>query len=213
MIDYVVRSFKRFAVLIPGIVIAYLSIHSIFPVFDKRLPLALAIFLTYVLGAYLLIPAAIRFLRIFFPARHLPLYCVTPDGFASDPINVGVLGTRTQLIKAMETAGWHVADKHSARNVLHELWSAAFNHPYPTAPMSNLYLFGRHQDIGFEIPIPGERGHRHHVRFWATTYKNDKPLGVDSIRWDERRSERHGGNLLWLGAASRDVGYRLRFYR
>ena len=147
--------------------------------FDKRLPLTLAIFLTYVLGAYVLIPAAIRLARIFFPASHLPLYCVTPDGFASDPLNVAIIGSKSQLIKAMQTTGWYVADDHSLRNIIHEVISGIFNRSYPTAPMSNLYLFGRKQDIGFEIPIPGERGQRHHVRFWATTYDPDGNLSAD----------------------------------
>lgn len=207
MIDYVWRAVKRFAVLIPGIFIAYLSIHDIFPAFDKRFPLALAIFFTYVLGAYVLIPAAIRVLRIVFPARHLPLYCVTPDGFASDPLNVGIVGTRAQLIKAMETSGWYVADEKAPHNVIRQVISALLQREYPTAPMSSLYLFGRKQDIGFEIPIEGEQGHRHHVRFWATRFRADLPITAESIQWQERKTGHSGGRLLWLGAASKDIGF------
>jgi hypothetical protein len=209
MIDYVIRLAKRFAVLLPGIAIAYFSVRDIFPFFDKKLPLALAVFVTYVLGAYVLIPALIRIIRIFHPAKHLPHYCVTPDGFASDPLNVGIIGSRQELISAMEAAGWHVADKHSAKNVAQELVSSALNHPYPTAPMSSLYLFGRKQDVGFEIPIAGERGQRHHVRFWATNHVDERPLTINSIRWQGRKPLHQDENLLWLGAASRDVGITL----
>lgn len=207
MFDLVVRFAKRFAVLIPGIVIAYLSVTDIFPIFEKHVPDALAIFLTYVLGAYVLIPAAIRLLRILFPVRHAPLYCVTPDGFASDPLNVGIIGSRAELIKAMQAAGWYVADEHTVPHLLQVLISGLLRRPYPTAPMSNLYLFGRKQDIGFEIPIDSNRGHRHHVRFWATTFKDDGPISPDRIRWHIRKSQRTGSNLLWLGAASRDIGF------
>ncbi len=207
MIVYLVRAAKRFAVLIPGIVIAYVSVHDIFPLFDKRLPLAAAVFLTYVLGAYVLIPALIRLVRIVVPARHLQSYCVTPDGFASDPVNIGIIGSKKALIAAMQAAGWSVADSHSLRNVAHEVISVLLNHPYPTAPMSNLYLFGRKHDIGFEIQIEAERGHRHHVRFWATTYRGGGTKQFGTMDWHKRRRKAAGAGTLWVGAASQDIGF------
>jgi len=209
MVDYLVRLAKRFAVLIPGIIIAYFSIHTVFPALDTRFPLTIAIFFTYVLGAYLLIPLLTRLARVFFPARHLPLYCVTPDGYASDPLNIGIIATRAELIAAMEAAGWYVANRYSLANNTRVLIAAALNRPYPTAPMSNLYLFGRKQDIGFEIPIIGERGHRHHVRFWAASYEESEQLNVRQLRWHDRTSQRKNKHLLWLGAASKDVGFAI----
>lgn len=206
MINYTVRYTKRFAVLIPGIIIAYVSAHTVYPLFDKRVTQVLAIFLTYVLTAYVLIPVGIRLLRIFIPARHLPLYCVTPDGFASDPLNIGAIGTKQELVDAMQAAGWSIADKHSLPNVVKEIFSTLLQRSYPTAPMSSLFLFGRKQDIGFELVREG-RGHRHHVRFWATTFEKDKDLTVRTIHWSPRRQKHEDSEeLLWLGAASRDVG-------
>lgn len=185
MIQNAVRLAKRFAVLLPGILIAYVSVRNIFPYFNRRLPLAIAILFTYVLGAYVLVPGIIRLWRIFRPADHLPLYCVTPDGFASDPLNVGIVGTRRQLIAGMEKAGWHLADPHSLRNMAREALSTIYGWQYPTAPVSSLYLFGRKQDVAFELPVEGVTGGRHHVRFWATD---------------------RGDDLLWVGAASLDAG-------
>jgi hypothetical protein len=194
-------------VLVPGIVIAYFSVRSIFPYFDRRLPLGVAIFATYVLGAYILVPASIRLWRIFRPADHLPLYCVTPDGFASDPLNIGIVATRRQLIGCMEKSGWHVADPRHLRNMVREALSIVYGWSYPTAPVSNLYLFGRKQDIAFQIPLEGVAGGgRHHVRFWATTYENKRPLGIHSIHWQHRKDRVLGDNLLWVGASSLDVG-------
>jgi hypothetical protein len=206
---YSSRFLKRFALLVPGIIIAYFSVRDIFPYFDKRLPLGLAIFVTYVLAAYLLIPALIRVIRVVRPATHLPLYCVTPDGFASDPLNVGLIGTRLELIEAMETAGWYIADPPTMRNTARQIISTLFSRSYPTAPMSRLYLFGRKQDIAFEIPIEGSgSGSRHHVRFWATTYTDGKRLTTRHINWHHRRTHLHDTDttLLWVGAASLDVG-------
>lgn len=209
MINYTIRFTKRFLVLVPGIIIAYISASTVYPLFDKRVTQVLAIFLTYVLTAYVLIPVGIRIMRIFIPARHLPLYCVTPDGFASDPINIGIIGTKQEIISAMQTAGWSVADKHSLKNVALEIISTLLRKQYPSAPMSSLYLFGRKQDIGFELLREG-RGHRHHVRFWATTFEKDMELSVRTIHWSPRR-QKHSENeiVLWLGAASRDVGLTL----
>lgn len=207
MFQYLLRLAKRFAVLLPGIAIAYLSIHKIFPYFDRQLPLGLAIFFTYVLGAYVLVPAIIRLWRIIRPADHLPLYCVTPDGFASDPLNIGIIGTRRQLINSMEQAGWYVADARSLRNNIREMLSAVYGWHYPNAPVSSLYLFGRKQDIAFQIPVEGvPGGGRHHVRFWATTYEGRQPLGFHTIDWQQRRKRVYADNLLWVGAASLDEG-------
>lgn len=205
MIQYVLRPLKRFAVLIPGIVIAYFAVFNIFPYFDQQLPLGIAILFTYVLVAYLLIPGLMRLWRIIKPTNHLPLYCITPDGYASDPLNIGLIGTRDEVVSAMERAGWYRADARTINNLLRQIASIVFGWDYPTAPVSNLYLFGRKQDLAFEIPIEGA-GHRHHVRFWATTYEKKTPLTVHAIDWHHRREHIQADKLLWVGAASLDVG-------
>lgn len=206
MMQFVIRFAKRFIILLPGFFIAYLSVRDIFPYIDRRLPDVLSILVTYMLGAYVLVPALIRFFRIVWPPNHLPLYCVTPDGFASDPINLCVIATRHELIRAMEQAGWYMADRHTPRNITRQILSFVFGWPYRHAPVSNLYLFGRKQDLAFEIPISGVAGGRHHVRFWATTYKEEAHLTVRSIHWHKRSRHVFGDNLLWVGAASRDIG-------
>ncbi len=207
MLSIIVRFSKRFAVLVPGLVIAYLSIFNIFPELHERLPFVAAAIATYLLGSYVLIPALIRLARIIFPPNHLPLYCVTPDGFASDPLNIALIGSKAELIESMTTAGWFVADHHSLRNMLHEALSTIYGWSYPTAPMSSLFLFGRKQDIGFEIPIKdGAAGARHHVRFWATTYQEGELPHVHAIDWRHRQAHVQGDRLLWVGAASRDIG-------
>lgn len=212
MLQYIVRSAKRLLVLSPGLAIAYVSVENIYPILDEQTPAVLAFLATYGLGAYVLVPALTRFTRLFYQPRHLPVYSVTPDGFASDPVNVGIIGTKRELISAMHRAGWEVADDHTIRNIIKEVFTIIFRIPYPTTPMSTLYLFGRHQDIGFEIQIEDRRGYRHHVRFWATTYDKDVPLtSSDNIHWFPRKAlkQHEGERLLWLGAASKDVGLAL----
>ncbi|MDB5165969.1 MAG: hypothetical protein JWM37_41 [Candidatus Saccharibacteria bacterium] len=208
MISFFVRYLKRLVVLLPGIFITYISIEGIFPTLDSRLPLSVAILITYALGAYILIPAVIRFGRILLPARHPPTYSVTPDGFASDPVNIGVVGTKAQLVSSMKAAGWSVADHHTLVNVFREIFSVLTGKSYLSAPMSYLYLLGRHQDIGFEIQISGSRGMRHHVRFWATRFDAERPLQRQHLGHNRHKPDTTKP-VLWLGAASRDVGFAL----
>ena len=201
------RAVARFAILVPGIIIAYFCVFDIFPYFDDRLPLGVAVVVTYALGAYVFVPAFMRLVRIIRPPAHLPIYSITPDGLASDPINIGIIGTRRELITTMEDAGWYVADPHSPRNIFRMVLAIIFGHSYNSAPVSSLYLFGRKQDIAFEIPIGATPSTRHHVRFWATTYDQPKKrLDIKSIHWHNRRAHVYGDSLLWVGAASLDVG-------
>lgn len=190
-----------------GLIIVYLAVWRFFPFFDHRIPIALALLATYIFTAYIYIPAAIRIVRIFVKPAHIPLYCVTPDGFASDPINIGIIGTRVEIIEAMKKAGWYRADKRNIRTVTKMVVSLIFRKPYPNAPFSTLYLFGRQQDLGFESPIKGGTK-RHHVRFWACEMQGPEDF-VDHVRFWKRfhkRSKISDNRQFWIGAASKDIG-------
>lgn len=211
MIAYLIRFIKRLSVLIPGLIVTYLVVKNVFPAINRRLPFEpVAIFVTYVLTAYLLIPLAIRFVRLLFPPKHLPLYCTTPDGFASDPVNIGIVGTKEQVITAMGKAGWFVADRRTPRTVFKLGMAMLTGKSYVHAPFSSLYLFGRSQDLGFEMPSGDSIRHRHHVRFWAASHTGD-PRHLDHLSfWDSfQRSNLESGRILWVGAASLDIGIAL----
>jgi hypothetical protein len=210
MIQFLQRLSKRFVLLLPGLIVTYFAVRTVFPFFSHKLRFddAFSILITYIIAAYLLVPAVIRAWRILKPPKHTPLYCVTPDGFASDPLNIGIIATRSELNSAMEQSGWYIADRHSLRNMLYEIASVVMGWSYPTAPVSNLYLLGRKQDVAFEIPA-GSASSRHHVRFWATTFETKPPMSIKSIHWHNRRAHIQDDTLLWLGAASFDVGINL----
>jgi hypothetical protein len=192
------------------VIIAYLSVRDIFPYIHHRLHYGgLAVLVTYALAAYVLIPALIRLWRIIWPPKHLPHYCVTPDGFASDPLNIGIIATRLELIQAMEKTGWLVPDRHSFKNVIKVIFYTIVGRSYLAAPVSKMYLFGRKQDLAFELSVDGNVAARHHVRFWATTFNDKTPLTVRAIHWQHRRTHVQGDNLLWVGAASLDIGISL----
>ena len=207
MFSYLWLFSKRIATLIPGLVVAYVSARVVVPYFNHRLPLALAVFVAYVLAAYAIIPFVWRLLRVLVPARHLPLYAVTPDGFASDPLNIGLVGSRKQLIQAMDATGWHIAKRTTPRTIIQTILSILLRRSFNGMPMSNLYLFGRAQDIGFESEeLEDGRGHRHHVRFWATTLNDIRDIDQAEGAAFSQREKLIANDLLWAGAASRDIG-------
>lgn len=206
MIQAPYRVLKRLFVFIPGIIIAYVSYRYTLPYFHRRVPLVIAILLTYALAAYVLIPGLIRIFRIVIPPKHVPLYCITPDGFASDPLNVGLIGNRQQIIDAMTKAGWYLADGYTLPAVLRHIFSIVTGVKYLNAPVSGLYLFGRKQDLAFEMLIDGNNTRRHHVRFWATTFEKDTDLSADAIYWHHQKTPNSDKQLLWIGAASMDIG-------
>jgi hypothetical protein len=72
--------------------------------------------------------------------------------------------------------------------------SVLFDRPYEDAPISNLFVFGRRQDLAFEKSVGQNARRRHHVRFWKSV-----ELG-------------RAGVPLWIGAATfdRSVGFSHR---
>lgn len=207
------RYLLRRTVLLALIVgLACFTAFDLFPYIHDRSPLLIAVLITYVLLAYLFVPALIRIFRIFDQPNRIPTCAMTGDGWPSDPVNIAIMATDEQeLIAGMQQAGWHVADQPSLRTVCHIVWAIIANKPYPTAPFSNLYLFGRKQDIGFQIPVGNSPRRRHHVRFWHVTQTS--VLQPDSIAtqhhgfWQALLQRFwHKEQQLWVGACIYDSG-------
>lgn len=189
--------------------LAYATVFEIFPFIDARMPLLLAVVVTYALMAYVVIPALIRLIRVFIKPNHVPTYCTTADGWASDPINIAVLArSKRDFVWSMQRAGWYVADDNTLKNTLREGFALLFDAPYHTAPFSNLYLFGRKQDIGFQIPVgnSGSPRQRHHVRFWRVDVKKADNEHEHHGFW-RRLFEKfvRPRQSLWVGAAIYDA--------
>ena len=88
---------QRLLVLALGIATVWLIAFVIFNAADRRLPLILAVGLTYGLAAYVVLPRAIRLgLRILQRGR-VPSYTITGDGLPGDPVNLALIGTVSQL--------------------------------------------------------------------------------------------------------------------
>lgn len=200
---------KRFIIFLPALVLFAASFFALFPSLNKRLPASLAVLVVYVLTAYMIIPLILRLWRIWRPSTHLPRYSVTPDGFACDPVNIAIAGTKQELFDAMTKAGWHHANSRTLHSLLKLLLSILLRRQYLNAPFSSLYLFGRAQDIGFQKPLNGSKSpsKRHHVRFWACVpaMMQGKNL-ADADFWQKLYPDVDRGEVLWVGCASRDIG-------
>ena len=143
---------------------------------------------TYLVLAYLVAPALWRHHERHPGLDVAPLVTRTAADIPGDPINVALVGTRDRVVAALGAVGWHPAAALGLRSDLGIAESVLLDRPDPTAPVSNLYLFGRREDLAFEAQVGQSARQRHHVRFW----RSDQ---VDAA-----------GRLLWLGAATFDVG-------
>ena len=210
MINSLTRIIRRIALLIPGILISYFVASDLYPVLNNRIPVAPAVLIAYIAVAYFFIPAFMRLMKIIVRPKHIPHYCITSDGFASDPVNIGIVGTRRQLIKSMSKIGWHLADKQNLVNVFRMGLSILSKTPYHNAPFSNLYLFGRKQDCGFQMPIGNSPLKRHHVRFWAAAPSLSSTERSHLEFWQQHQpNKKQNKAQLWIGSASRDTGLGL----
>ena len=125
-----------------------------------------------------------------------------------DPVNLVVLAkNERQFVRAMQKGGWIQPDPLTLRSALKMIYSVLLSKPYPTAPFSNTYLFGRKQDLAFQVPIGENPKDRHHVRFWR--------LGTTILEEDHEHIT-FWQNLLsrfltkkkeiWVGAVSMEGG-------
>ena len=140
-----------------------------------------AIVLAVVL-VYLVLPRVHRILTTIYVPDYFVGRTRTSEGLLGDPLNLAVCGGRDELATAMDRAGWKLADPVTARSTYRIIRSTLTGTPYPTAPASPLFLFGREQDATFQQEDGGDASKRHHVRFWKTP--DDWPLpGGARVDW------------------------------
>jgi hypothetical protein len=156
----------------------------------KRVAVLVAVFLlvVYLAAAYVVIPYGWEW----FTARHpslddVPGITLAADGIPGDPLNVGLVGTETEVKRILLAAAWHPADRLTLRSCLEIADATVLKRSYEDAPVSNLYLFGRKEDLAFEQRVGDNPRKRHHVRFWRTDKTDDgRPVWVGSATYDER---------------------------
>jgi hypothetical protein len=203
-----IRAFRRLLILGLGVLSVWLIV-DVFHFVDRRLPWILALGLTYGIAAYVILPRAVRMGLKVLQRKRVPRYTVTGDGLPGDPVNLALIGNLEQLRGAFARAGWLEADRLGVASSWRMVRAFVLNRPYPTAPFSTLYLFGRGQDIGFQKAIDNSPRKRHHVRFWAmSTTRAQQTVGTASF-WLDVDCPPDDERVLWVGAGTRDTGFSL----
>jgi len=123
----------------------------------------------------------------------LPCCVTNKDGSKNgDPLNLVIIGGVEDAFPALVRRGWTPTEVTWRGSVLRMVSSALSRERYPYAPISNLYLFGRSQDIAFQKARDNIH-QRNHLRLW-------------------RSNMNFRGKPVWVGQISRDIGSRMTIH-
>jgi hypothetical protein len=184
-------------------------IAFVFKFTDHRLPTILALAVTYGIAAYIILPRVVRMGLKILQRKRVPRFTITGDGLPGDPVNVVLMGTLQQLRSAFAAAGWAEADRLCLSSSWRMVRAFVLYSPYPTAPFSSLYLYGRGQDVGFQKAIDNSPRQRHHIRFWALSpARAEATLGTPDF-WLNSEQAPDDDHVLWVGAGTKDTGLSL----
>jgi LssY C-terminus len=145
----------------------------------------------YVVVSYLVLPATWARVEHEPDLARLPMLTATAQGIPGGPINVGLVGSREDVVRAFHAAGWYPADPITLRTSVEIIGSVLLDRPYKTAPVSPLFFDGRREDLAFEKPEGSSADRRQHVRFWLMLASGAEARPV------------------WLGSATFDSGVTL----
>ena len=145
----------------------------------------------YVLMAYVVLPLAWTHYEHQKGLAGMTMVTHTRQGIPGDPINVGLVGSKADVLCATHAAGWYPADPITLRSSIEIVGSVLLDRPYHDAPVSNLYFQDRREDLAFEKPVGRSADRRSHVRFWMVLEHGQE------------------GRAVWLGSATfdRSVGF------
>src|SRR4051794_34092814 len=127
---------------------------------------ACALIALYGVLAYVILPLAWSHYEHQPKLATAPMVTRTAQGIPGDPLNVGLAGSREDVVLAMHAAGWFPADPITLKTSIEIAGSVVLDRPYVSAPVSPLYYQGRKEELAYEKPSGKSADRRHHVRFW-----------------------------------------------
>jgi hypothetical protein len=157
----------------------------------------------YGLIAYVLLPFAWSHYEHQKGLAGLPMVTRTAQNIPGDPINVGLVGAKEDVLCAMHAAGWFPADPITFRSSVDIIGSVMLRRPYRDAPVSNLFYDGPWEDLAFEKPVGDSADRRHHVRFWEVLKQGEegRPVWLGSVTFD-----RDVGLSRYTGQVTHHIG-------
>ena len=108
---------------------------------------------------------------------------------AGDPLNVVLVGKPSQVMAALSQSGWSFTHRIDWTTIRREISAAVAGSRYPNAPVSDLYVFDRPQDLAFQR-ARFTLSQRNHMRLWLAPYT-------------------FKGLSVWVGQVSRDIGIKV----
>lgn len=122
--------------------------------------------------------------------RALPCCSTNADGDSpGDPLNIAIVGDSSQVLNSLSRSGWSFTHRLSVKSISKLIGATLASTPYPVAPVSDLFLFGREQDLALQRGR-ASIAERNHMRLWLAPF-------------------RHAGQQVWVGQISRDIGIKL----
>src|ERR1700736_1269430 len=139
--------------------------------------------IAYLMLAYIILPALWSHHEHEPGLASLPVVTRTASGIPGDALNVGLVGSKEDVLRAMHAAGWFPADPIALRTSIEIVGSVVLDRPYHDAPVSPLYYDGKKQQFAFEKPDGRSADKRHHVRLWLVLEKgtDGRPVWLGSI--------------------------------
>ena len=123
----------------------------------------------------------------------LPCCVTNKDGSKNgDPLNLVVVGGLDDAFPAFARRGWRPTEQKWSGSIMADGDLRALRRALPYAPVSDLYLFGRAQDLALQKARDNIH-QRNHLRLWLS------PM-------------RYHGKQVWVGQISRDIGSRLTIH-
>ncbi|MEX1311610.1 MAG: LssY C-terminal domain-containing protein [Candidatus Sulfomarinibacteraceae bacterium] len=119
-----------------------------------------------------------------------PAFVTNKDGSKTgDPLNLVIIGTPDAVWPAFLSQGWGPTAAMTTGSALKTGIFGIFGGEYRYAPISDLYVYGRSQDIALQ-KVRNNIHYRNHLRLW------EAPV-------------RYQGRSVLIGQISRDIGSRL----
>ncbi len=142
--------------------------------------------LAYAIIAYVVLPLTWTHYEHQKGLAGLAMVTRTAQDIPGDPINVGVVGNRDDVLCALHAAVWYPADPITFESSVKIIGSVILRRPYRDAPVSSLYYDGHREDLAFEKPVGGSADRRHHVRFWEVLKEGQegRPVWLGSVTFD-----------------------------
>lgn len=152
----------------------------------RRLFIFAALPIVYLLVAYVALPALWTHHEREPGLGSFPMVTRTGADIPGDALNVGLVGSKEDILRAMQAAGWFPADAITLRSSIDIVGSVVLDRPYHDAPVSPLYYDGKKEQLAFEKPDGKSADRRHHVRLWLVLERgtDGRPVWLGSVTFD-----------------------------